>query len=195
MDELRKLLDVECDYRMADDTMDRFLGLMTEVRLKNNEPLIPYGKTDKNIYVVKEGIIRLAYFDGSKEMTFSFATPGTLLISWHSYYALVPSIFQLESCGKSVIMKVTKAQFDELLSESYDFTSWMLRMSMAQFWFHEMKLALINGATAKERFEALLKNRPEIIQKVSSKIVASYIGIIPSSLSRLKRELMPSSKK
>ena len=194
METLRKLLDAECDYRMADETMDKFLGLMTPVYLKNNEPLIPYGKMDDNVYVVKEGIIRFAYLDGQKEMTFSFATPGTLLISWHSFYMHMPSAFQLESCSKSVIMKVPKAKFDELLRESNDFTSWMLRMSMAQFWFHEMKLAVING-TAKERFEALVKNRPEILQRVSNKIIASYIGISQPYLNVLKRELMPNFKK
>ncbi len=51
METLRKLLNAECDYRMADETMDTFLGLMTEVPLKNKEPIIPYGRLDNSIYV------------------------------------------------------------------------------------------------------------------------------------------------
>jgi hypothetical protein len=54
-------------------------------------------------------------------------------------------------------------------------------------------MAVLNG-TATERFEALLKNRPEILKNVSSKVIASYIGVTPTSLSRLKRELALAEK-
>lgn len=194
METLRKQLNEACDYIMSDETMERFLELTSEMRLKNKEPLIPYGKFDNNIYILKEGIIRFAYVDSLGEKTLSFATPGNMIISYHSFYRGIPSFFQFESCGRSVVMKVPKSKFDELLKQSDDFARWMLRMSLEHLWCWEMKTALING-TAKERFESLMDNRPEILRTVSNKIIASYIGIIPSSLSRLKRQLMPNSKK
>lgn len=185
---LKKELNAACDYTMSDQTMESFLGLATEVRLKNKDVLIPHGKLDSNVYVIGEGIIRLAYFEGLQEKTFAFYTRGNLLISYHSFYMNVPSFFQYESCCNTVLLKISKAKIDGLLSQSVDFKNWMLRMSLEQLWCWEMKVSVING-TARERFETLLKVRPEILQKVSSKIVASYIGIIPSSLSRLKRQL------
>jgi CRP-like cAMP-binding protein len=188
MDELEKLLHGECTYRMSDQTMAQFIGLMSERKLKNEEPLIPYGKMDDNVYVVREGIMRFAYFNGLKEMTFGFSTPGTVLIQYHSFYQRVPSFFQIESCGKTTVMKVARADFDGLLKSSVDFSNWFLCLSSMQLWLYEKKLAVLNG-TAKERFEALIKNRPEILKKVSSKIIASYVGVTPTSLSRLKREL------
>jgi CRP-like cAMP-binding protein len=193
METLKKQLNEVCDYRMEEETMDRFLGLATEFRLKNKELLIPYGKLDDNVYILKEGIVRFAYFDGLSEKTFSFSTPGNLIISYHSFYKHIPTSFQYESCGESVILRVPKAKFDELLRQSRDFTDWILRMSMEQLWCREMKATVINGS-ATERFEALLKNRPEILKRVSNKIIASYIGIEPPSLSRLKRRLMLKSK-
>lgn len=194
METLKKLIETECDYRMADETVERFIGLMTEVRLKNKEPLIPYGKLDNNIYIVKEGLIRYAYFDGLKEKTHAFAAPGTLIISCHSFYMHAPSVFQYESCGESVVMKVSNAKCEELLRESVDFMSWMLRMSMYQLYAWEMKTTVING-TARERIEALIKNRPEILERGTNKVIASYIGIEQSYFSRLKRVIAPKFKK
>ena len=52
-----------------------------------------------------------------------------------------------------------------------------------------MKNSVING-DAKERFLSLVKNRPEIMEKVPLKFVASYLGITQSSLSRLKKAVM-----
>jgi CRP-like cAMP-binding protein len=187
METLKKLLSDECDYTMPDQTMDSFMGLMTELHLKDKEPLIEYGTFDGNIYVVKSGIIRFAYFAESRENTFAFATPGTLMINYNSYYMNQPSSFRLESCGRSVVMKVQKSDFDSLLRRSSEFTYWMLRQTMEQQWWLERKSTVVAG-TAVERFEALMKNRPEIVQKVSSKDIASYIGITPQSLSRIKRQ-------
>lgn len=194
MENLKKLLDQECDYRMEGQTMDAFVGLMSEIVLKNRQPLIAYGQFDDNVYVLKEGIMRFAYFDGLKEMTFGFSMPGTVIIQYHSFYNRLPSFFQIESCGRSTVMKVSRADFDRLKGSSVDFLNWMFHLQTAQLWLYEKKLAVLNG-TARERFEAMVKKRPDILEKVSSKMIASYIGITPSSLSRLKRELKKNSPK
>jgi CRP-like cAMP-binding protein len=189
LNELKELLNGECTYRMKDETMDRFVELMSGMELKDKEVLVPYGRFDSNIYIVREGIFRYVYFDGTKEVTFGFALPGTLMISYYSFYKHESSFFQIEACCRSSVMKISKADFDELTERSNDFARWMLRLSAAQLWHYEQKLAVVNGG-AGERLEALFKKRPEIIENVSSRILATYIGIIPSSLSRLKRQLM-----
>jgi CRP-like cAMP-binding protein len=179
---------------MSDETMDMFFGLMTEVELKGGEPLIPYGRFDDNVYILKRGIMRTVYFDGLKEITYSFALPGTMMISYHSYYMRTPSFFQLEACCDSVLMKITKREFVQLMQQSNDFAQWIIWLSAAQLWIYEKKLSVVNG-DAKERFESLVKNRPEIIEKVSAKIIASYIGITPQYFSKLKRRYAPEMKK
>ncbi len=186
METLKKLLDAECSYRMKDETMDRFLGSMTELNFKRNEPVIPYGECDNNIYVIKKGIVRIAYFDGFKEMTLAFGQPGTLVVSYYSFVKGEPSFYKYEACCNSVIMKIPKVKFNDLIRQSHDFAQWMLSLSMEQLWGHELKAQVVNG-DAKERFEALIENRPEIIENVSSRIIASYIGITPQYLSKLKR--------
>jgi CRP-like cAMP-binding protein len=179
---------------MKSETMDRFLDLMTEVELKREEPLIPYGKFDDNVYVVKSGIMRSVYFDGLKETTYSFSLPGTIMISYYSYYLHESTFFQLEACCDSIVMKVAKKPFVELTEQSNDFAQWLLRLSAAQLWIYEKKLSVMNGK-AKERFESLIKNRPEILESVPAKIIASYLGIAPEYLSRLKSALRIKQKK
>ena len=187
MDKLRKLLDAECDYVMKDETMDRFIGLMTEMPLKRGQPLIDYGAFDNNVYVVNRGIIRAAYYDGFKEITFAFGLPGSLAISYYSFVKGNPSFSKFEACCDSVVMKISKARFFGLIKESHDFAQWMASMSLEQLLFHERKREVVNG-DAKERFESLMNNRPEIIENVSAQIIASYIGITPQYLSKLKKD-------
>jgi CRP-like cAMP-binding protein len=194
METLRQQLHAECGYRMKEETMDRFLGLMTEMTLKRNEAVIPYGVCDTNVYVVKKGIVRIAYFDGFKETTFGFALPGTIMLSYYAYLKGGLSFCKYEACCESVIMKIPKVKYAGLTSESHDFSQWMMYMSLEQLLFHEKKLEVLNG-DARERFEALIENRPEIIKNVSSKIIASYIGITQQYLSTLKQHFAHKLKK
>ncbi len=194
METLRKLIDAEIEDRMQDETMEMFLGAMTEVRLKNKELLISYGSMDTNVYVVKEGVVRFAYFDDeSKDKTFAFAIPGTIMIC-NSFYMREPSFFNYESCGESVVMKITRADFEELLRQSEDFERWMLRIQMEQVWDLERKAIRTNG-TAKERFQAVIMDRPELLQKVSTKTLASYLGISQQYMSTMKNKLVAKSRK
>ena len=190
MEELKKQLNAECSYKMKDETMDMFLGSMTEFELKANEILVPYGGFDSNVYILKSGIIRGAYFNGFKEMTFAFGTAGSMLISYYSFNKHDPSFFKLEACCESVFLKMPKPKFVELSRRSHDFAQWVMWMSIEQLWLNEKRLAIVNG-DAKERFEAFVKNRPEIIEKVPMKYIASYIGITPQYLSYLKRYFLP----
>lgn len=194
METLRKLLHAECGYRMQEETMDSFVALMDEMELKRGKPLIHYGDTDNHVYIVRQGILQHLYFDGFNERTFSFALPGTLLISYHSFCKGAPSFSQYEACCDSVVMKIPKAKFMDLAHRSHDFAEWMMSMSLEQLFYHEKKRAIMNG-TARERFEALVENRPEIIENVSYKIIASYIGITPSYLSTLKKQFARKLKK
>jgi CRP-like cAMP-binding protein len=181
---------------MKDETMDMFLGAMSEVRLKAFEPLIDYGALDGNVYILKSGIIRYAYWNGFKEMTHAFCMSGTMMISYYPYFMDEPSFFKYEACCDSVVMKITKTKFKELSQQSHDFAQWVMSMWAGQQWSYEKKLQLMNG-TAKERFEAMIRDgedRPSIMEKVPKKYISAYIGITPQYLCQLRRMFTRKSK-
>ena len=65
---------------------------------------------------------------------------------------------------------------------------WALRYAQGQLFYLEKKDSVING-NAKERFISLIHKRPEIIEKVALKHIASYLGITQPYLSLLKKQL------
>lgn len=188
MDELKKLLYEESRYKMSDELFDRLIGATTEIHLKNREVLIPYGKLDNNTYIQKSGILRACYFDGENERTYGFSEPGTVVISYYGHFMRLPSSFQIESCGESVVLKMSKTRFDELIDSSHEFAKWMLGVQSMQLYLNELKHTAIWGK-AKERYLLLLKKRPEIIARVPATIIASYLGVTHNHLSYLKKML------
>ncbi len=189
METLKQQMYGECLYKLPEEILDRLLASTTEVRIKPRHTLIGYGQLDENIYILKEGIVRYSWFDGINERTYGFALPGTMMISYQCYYMRQPSFFQLEACRKQVIaLKLSKKELDYLIDTSHEVAKWMLNLSLGQLHINEIKLLVINGS-ARERFESMMKNRPEIIAGVSMRSIASYLNITPSYLSRLQRSL------
>ncbi len=186
--ELKRLIYDEYRFRMSDELFDRFAAIMTEVHLKNNEVLIDYGRIDTNVYIHRSGILRACYFDGKNEKTYGFSNPGTVIISYFSHAMRRPSFYKFSSCGPSVMMKVSKKDVNRLVDESHEFAKWLLAVQTSKLYFNEYKSATING-NAKERLLALMHSRPEIMAHVPLKVIASYLGITPTHLSRLKKDI------
>lgn len=185
---LKAALKEESVFAASEELMDRFLDAMEEIRLQPKEILTPLGKMDDNVYVIKSGILSCAYFDGIKKKINAFGMCGTLVMLYHPFYMRKPSVFELEACCETVVLRMSKRTFESLLRESHEFAQWMLDLSYGQLFAYEMKLSVING-TAEERFMSLINNRPEIIRKVAQKTIASYLGITPQYLSHLRRKI------
>jgi CRP-like cAMP-binding protein len=188
-EELRKLLQDEAGgVEMSDELFTRLIDATTEIKLKNKEVLIAIGQLDTNVYIQKSGIMRACYLDGGNEYTYGFSAPGTVVISYHSYFMHLPSVFQIESCGKSVVLKISKMKMNEIVKSSNEFAEWLLAIHSAQLFSNEFKIANITG-NAKDRYRSYIKNRPEIVAGVPAKLIASYLGISTVHLSRLKKSI------
>ena len=83
-------------------------------------------------------------------------------------------------------MKIPKQKFDALISESEEFARWVPDRALDQLCGLEMRLDRVDGR-AYERYVSLVNIVPEVVGSVSSKSIASYLGITPAYLSQLKK--------
>lgn len=186
--ELIQQLKLEGVIPVSDDVLARFVDSGEEITLKRNQVLVEAGEVNPDIHIVKEGVIRYCYIRDGRDTTAYFAMPATPVIAYHSYCMNNPSFYRLEACVKTKIIRVRKADFERLIKESHEFAQWVIGIHQCQLFFLEHKDRVITG-TASERFVSLFRNRPELLKAVSSKVIASYLGITESYLSRLKTRL------
>lgn len=156
--------------------------------------LIEMGKVCPDIFIVYDGIIRIWDFDGEKERTFGFGLPGTIFESKHSFVMHGPSYYQAETCCTSIILRIPEKDFWDSIAADHSFAIFMLNNAYGELYSHEFKESTINNGTARERFEAMFKYRPAILEKVPQKIIASYLGITSEYFSMLKRRYLSSQK-
>ena len=189
MNDLINRFAQEGSFPLDKDIAARILSVSEDVTINAREDLISYGSVDTNIYIVAEGILRLWHFDGNKEITIGFTDIGTVLMSLMGYFNSSPAYICITACTKARLKKIPKTTFDKIIRESHEFSTWIYSVAIHQLFALERKLSLING-TAKEKYISLIKNRPDIIRNVPGKIIASYLGITPFYLCKLKRELL-----
>lgn len=189
MERIKELLNDESQYKLSPHIMDEFLGKSEPLHLKRGQVLIDEGDTNKNIYILKKGIMAYTYMDGSSERCYAFALPATIIYSTAPYLMNEPSFYRVSACCESELLRVTKKDFDDMIANVPEFTLFILSVTMNQLYLIERKNIIINGTSA-ERFRLIIKNRPEIVRHVTSKLIASYLGITQQHLCRLKKQIL-----
>lgn len=176
-------------FQLSEEMMDKLCSCMTRELVPAKQPIICCGKVNTNVYVLKEGIMRRSYMNGDVDCTNGFALPGTTIMSYYSYYQGLPSNHRYEACVDSVVMVITKEDYERLICESHEFARYVNSLLMAQLYHDEMKMSVFSG-DAKERYISLMKNRPEILRSVSLGVIASYLGVTQAYLSRLRQSII-----
>lgn len=187
---LRDLIRKESAYPICDNLIDRLVDSGVVIRFRTGEPITRAGDIDPDFYILAEGIMRCWHTEGegAVERTSYFGLPGTLCVSYHSYLLGQPSPNNHEACCPCTVVRIRKEAVSALVDASPEFARWCLGNAQFQLYFFEMKGRVIQGP-ARERYESILTRRPEIIKNVPLKIIASYLGITPQYLSKLRRQV------
>lgn len=184
---LIELLKKESPYWPGDEVAERLFEAGRVITVEPWQPLIDWGEVKRDVYLLADGVIRKVDMNGSRERTMSFCMPGTIFSSKHGFCHNEPSTFRMEACCPCTVIAIPREKFWQLADEVPKFALWMLHIEYEELYHHEFKNATFNSGNAKERFRALLETRPEIFGRVPLKIIASYIGVTPEYLSRMRK--------
>ena len=129
--------------------------------------LLEEGKVADKLYMIRKGCLRLSFFNDGRDITFQFFFEGDVVASFNSLHHRQPSLFSLETLEPAL-----RQAYEEKLIER----------------FHTYQLLFLSRIrnTPQQRYEELLKEHPDIIRRVPQHYIASYLGITPVSLSRIR---------
>ena len=157
--------------------------------VKKNDYLLRQGETCKDLVFVQRGCLRLYYIADSIEVSVWFAFKHTSAIEIHSFISEKPSNYFLQAIEDSEILYLPKTELNKLYF-IYPKTQEMMR----KFW-EDVVLNLIERFTALQRDSAEqryldLLNKPDYLQRIPQKYLASFIGVTPTSLSRIRKNII-----
>lgn len=155
-------------------------------RLKRKENLLQEGQICQFIAFVRSGIIRHYHLKNGNEITCDFTISNNFLTDFRSLIYNQPSSIYLQAIEPTELFLVSKENLEQLYATSKNIESFgRIMAEQVAIRTIEMSVAIASQKPI-QRYEKLIKERNELVQKVPQKYLASLIGITPESLSRIR---------
>jgi len=168
--------------------LDNIAGRFKKRKVEKNNFLLNQGDVCADLMFVQEGCLRLFYVADDIEVSVWFAFKNSSAIDISSFISEQPSAYFLQAIEDSEVLYLPKAELNALYQ-----THPKMQEMMRRFW-EDAVLTLIGRFTALQRDSAAqryldLLNKPPYIQKIPQKYLASFIGVTPTSLSRIRKNI------
>lgn len=165
------------------------LKLIEIKSLKKGEHLLREGDISAKTYSIISGCVRQYYLVDGEEKTTFFYTEGQSIYSPNSTSARIPAKYYL-SCVEYTTLSVLTLENQEEMYRRFPVLESASRASLREELnnYQEM-LATYITTSPEERYLNLLKHRPELLNRVPQYQLASYLGVTPETLSRIRRRV------
>ncbi|WP_339925039.1 Crp/Fnr family transcriptional regulator [uncultured Cyclobacterium sp.] len=172
----------------TNDELDDILKHFKKEGFSKNQMLVHQGEVSKTLYFIESGLGRSFYLNqAGKEITQWFFGSGKFMASADSFFQQCPSLYFIEVLEDAVIYSITKEKLDELF-DTYPKMEKLGRLVSTEMLTKVVnKLNAIQFQTAKERYEYMLAEFPDISYQVSLGHIASYLGMTQETLSRIRK--------
>lgn len=187
MNEIRKFIDNIAP--MNDSDWQFFSSKLQEVHLKKNTPLLKFGAIENHLSFISKGVVRLYIPKVESDLTFGFVFKNEFVTAYDSLLTRSPSEYQIETLTETVLWRISYKDLQEVYERTDSGNIIGRKMAENKFLIKSKRELSLLNKTAEERYLDLFSERPILIQQIPLKHIASYIGVTPQALSRIRRRI------
>lgn len=174
----------------TNEDIDAAVELITIKTLKKGEHLLREGEVSAKSYSIVSGCVRQYYLVNGEEKTTFFYTEGQSIFSPNSNTQRIPVKYYL-SCVEYTTLSVISLENQKEMYSRFPVLESMSRLSLQEeLHNYQEMLATYITTSPEERYLNLLKFRPELLNRVPQYQLASYLGVTPESLSRIRKRIL-----
>jgi CRP-like cAMP-binding protein len=173
--------------KLLDDDWQIISSSFERKEFVRNEIILNEGNVCRYFYFLEKGLVRFYYLKDGNEITRYFTDAPYCFTSKESFRNGIASNENIEAIEDCVTWRISLDKSNELLKlKSWnDFTRSFLHEVQSNL---EILLSELATETAEERYKNLLEKHPDVIDRIPLKHLASFLGIAPQSLSRIRRK-------
>lgn len=173
----------------TEDEIEAAMSFISIQSYKKGEHLLNEGEVFAKSYSIVSGCVRQYYLLDGEEKTTFFYTEGQSIFSPDNTSNRIPSKYYL-SCVEYTTVSVITLENQEELYKQFPILESMSRVSLKEeLHNYQEMLSTYITTTPEERYLNLLKYRPELLDRVPQYQLASYLGVTPESLSRIRKRI------
>lgn len=147
------------------------------------------GKVNRHLGFILSGRLRNYYYDeNAVEKTCFFAAANTFIAAYTSFITSAPSFENIEAIEETKLKVISKPDLEALSVRIPMIHVFRRIMSENMYIIMEKRIHSLQSATALERYEQMIKENPDVLLNVPLQYTASFLGITPQHLSRLRKK-------
>ncbi len=176
-------------YQISDKDWEIFSSKLVLKSFPKKSVLLQPGETETFLSFLDKGMVRFYIPKEDQDLTFGFAFPGSFFCAYDSFLTQAPSVYGIETLTETAVWQLSYTDLQIIYDETE--IGNLIGRKTSEFLFlkkAERELSLLNESP-EERYLKIFETRPELIEKIPLKYIASYIGITPQALSRIRKRI------
>ena len=186
MQQIRQV--IKAMINISEEELDHFLSACFIKKFKRKEILSRPGVVPNEIFFINEGILRVIIEDrNATEHSIHFALENQFIADYSSFMLQKPSLYSLQALEETEVVVMPRSAIDWGYKHMKEGDK--LGRLIAEFYFiyQDNRIKNLYARTPKERYDTITDVFPDIHNRVPQHMIASYLGITPVHLSRLKK--------
>lgn len=187
MDEIRTFIDNISP--MNDSEWNFFSSKLKKVKFDKNTTVLKLGKIEKHLSFISKGVIRLYIPKEDSDLTFGFLFENEFVTAYDSFLTQTPSEYEIETLTETILWQISNQDLQEVYKRTKSGNIIGRKMAESMYLIKSKRELSLLSKTAEERYLNLFSDRPQLIKHVPLKYIASYIGVTPQALSRIRKRI------
>lgn len=174
------------------EAIEALLDILSPREVRKGEVIWNAGETSRHILFINSGALRYYYSKGGREINGQFFFENEFFTDYYSFITREPMAFTTEALEDSSLLLMPRTGINDLYEQFKSFERLGRLIAEQNFIsLHNTRVDL-HTKTPEALYLDLLQNRPSLMQRVPLYMIASYLGITPEHLSRIRKKVVSS---
>lgn len=176
-------------YTPSEKDWEIILSKLVRQEFPKKHILTEVDQIENHLNFIESGIARFYIPKEENDLTFNIVFDNGFLSAYDSFLTQTPSTYNIETLTDTIIWQITYNDLQTIYKET-ELGNIIGRQASEELFLKKQKreISLLN-LSAEQRYLNLFNEQPKLIQQIPLKYIASYIGITPQALSRIRKRI------
>jgi len=168
---------------------DQYQALFHQRTIPARMTILKAGEIPSKLFFIEKGCLRMSINSHGRDVTTQFFFEDDSVASIESFRLRRPSPVSIQSVEPTTLLVVHKNDARRIMEDFPEMKDVMLELMFRRFEAYSRLFVSYITQNPRERYLSLLRQDPRIVQRIPQHYIASYLGITPVSLSRIRRRI------
>lgn len=177
-------------FPIDDENAGEFMKAVSFKKIASGTILLSEGEVATKLFFVVSGCLRIYFIkEDGKDITAQFFVEDQFVASFESAITGMPSRTHIEAIEDSIVGSIPLKSLEDILNKSTIMREKFSRFLLKRLAYYMERCSSYILDSPEKRYLNLLENSPELVARLPKQYIASYLGITPVSLSRIRTRL------